>query len=624
MGKRLSEKNPFLRDTEKKKRLMVSAITSSQRQEGIEISDARAEEVYKIVFEEPPVAFFRLTQAGDGREELFVESLGGRRLGARFDVSRRDLLAVEGAPLSYWVPGEVLQLFRSVPALQPSLGEARQGVATANNPRFVRQRWEVSANAIGPGHRWVSFAKGGDFCRFYTDIDLVIWWKNKGEDIRRFEGAYIRNEELYFRPGLTWPRRTQRGFNVRTMPDGCIFDSKGPAIFARHEKHGDYLLGVLNSSMVEYLCRALMSFGSYEVGVVQKLPIPYPVGHLKHIATLARQIRDAKADWDEGNEISTRFKEPWLAAALRERPEQALRETLGAVIAREASADAQIQSWYAELDAAVFEAYGLSPETREIVLTDLEPRPPELIWPQTEGKNAEQKRTEHVWRLLSFCVKRVIEGDDDGIVPLVKCSNEPTLEDRVLAELAKIVGIDRLHEFEGEVASELRKRAPGYKRADSIGDWLTNVYFEHHVRLYKSRPIYWHLASSQQNDPAFGIVAHYQRFGKDAFRKLRGTYVRGCLERLERDLGHARRENRADEAVDLEQKIEEVRGFDKNLQALEEGKFPIRVPWKENAKQPKGWAPDIDDGVKVNILPLQTAGLLRIARVVSDQSQDDE
>jgi hypothetical protein len=59
--------------------------------------------------------------------------------------------------------------------------------------------------------------------------------------------------------------------------------------------------------------------------------------------------------------------------------------------------------------------------------------------------------------------------------------------------------------------------------------------------------------------------------------------------------------------------------------------LPVRVPRNDAAKQPTGWSPDIDDGVpdiddgvKVNILPLQTAGLLRIAKVVSAASEEDE
>ena len=44
--------------------------------------------------------------------------------------------------------------------------------------------------------------------------------------------------------------------------------------------------------------------------------------------------------------------------------------------------------------------------------------------------------------------------------------------------------------------------------------------------------------------------------------------------------------------------------------------FRILTPWKSEAERPHGWDPDIDDGVKVNIEPLQRAGVLRVGKVV--------
>lgn len=649
MGKRLSEKNPFLRDPDKKKRLMLSAIASSQRQEGIEISDARAEQVYRIVFEEPPVAFFRLDrkewiQQRDIREEQFLKVLADGAQGVRFNVSRRDLLAVDGAPLSYWIPGELLQLFRALPGLR-ALATVQRGMFTSDDHRFVRHHWEVRQTAIGTskvelesGKRWARFAKGGDFSRYYSDVVLLVDAEKDFARVKRAaldKYAYLKGntdwvihpENSYFAPGLTYPRRTQRGFNVRVLPAGCVFGEKGPSIFSKHRGDQDFLLGVLNTTVCEYFSRVMMSFGSYETGVIQKLPIPRPGVELKRrIASLARRIHDAKAKWDEGNETSTRLKEPWLAAMLREGPERPLAEGLDALLSREAAADTEIQASYDELDAAVFDAYGLSPETRETVIRDLGPRPPELIWPQMEGKSAEQKRLEHVIRLLSFYVKRIVERDDDGIVPLVACNNEPPLDERVLGELGTLVGADRAHVLEGELASELRRKVPGYKRAESIRDFLANAYFEHHVRVYKSRPISWHLASTGEGGgtPAFAVLVHYHRFTKNALRKLRGTHVRSFIERRERDLALARQANRTDEALEIQRDIEETQAFDKKLQGLEEGRYPIRVPWRKAAEQPKGWDPDIDDGVKVNILPLQKAGLLRIARAVSTKGGEDD
>lgn len=124
--------------------------------------------------------------------------------------------------------------------------------------------------------------------------------------------------------------------------------------------------------------------------------------------------------------------------------------------------------------------------------------------------------------------------------------------------------------------------------------------------------------------PGFAVLAHYHRFGRDALRKLRGTYVRSFTERREREVAQARKANRTDEALEIQRGIEEARAFDKKLQGLEEARY--RVPWKKASEQPKGWDPDIDDGVKVNILPLQLAGILRIAKVVSTKSaeEDDE
>jgi hypothetical protein len=43
----------------------------------------------------------------------------------------------------------------------------------------------------------------------------------------------------------------------------------------------------------------------------------------------------------------------------------------------------------------------------------------------------------------------------------------------------------------------------------------------------------------------------------------------------------------------------------------------LHSPYRKKPEdRPKGWAPDLDDGVKVNIEPLQKAGVLRLARVM--------
>ena len=70
-------------------------------------------------------------------------------------------------------------------------------------------------------------------------------WKDDGAEMKawiifRYGGGHwarnIRSTEHYFRPGLTWPRRTQSGFGMRAMPRGCIFADKGPAVFVENDE----------------------------------------------------------------------------------------------------------------------------------------------------------------------------------------------------------------------------------------------------------------------------------------------------------------------------------------------------------------------------------------------------
>src|SRR5690606_34454471 len=184
--------------------------------------------------------------------------------------------AVPGSPFAYWVSDAIRDIFRRFPPLEGNAGTVKRGLGTADDFRFVRAWWEVAPERIGysaedtlTGRGWVHFAKGGSYSPYYADVHLVVNWWGKGAEIRAFPRAFIRNEEFYFRPGLTWPLRTQRGFSLRTLPQGCVFGHKGPAMFPSNENALVPLLGIGNSTVYFSLLRAQIAFGSYEVGVIQ-------------------------------------------------------------------------------------------------------------------------------------------------------------------------------------------------------------------------------------------------------------------------------------------------------------------------------------------------------------------
>jgi hypothetical protein len=208
------------------------------------------------------------------------------------------------------------------------------------------------------------------------------------------------------------------------------------------------------------------------------------------------------------------------------------------------------------------------------------------------------------------------------------------LLERVRAKLASFFPAQDPHTLEIEVVNELKKRVKGCARAESLQDWLTDVFFDFHCALYQQRPILWHLSSSQESaEPALSVIVHYHRFDHDRLAKLRSVHVRDRLGTLRREAAQAGKDGREDDRLELLAAVEEVEAFDRKLANLQEGHhagseggdddYRILTPWKKPEDRPKGWRPDLDDGVKVNIAPLARAGLLRTKNKFGAKEPED-
>jgi hypothetical protein len=222
-----------------------------------------------------------------------------------FRVANEEFAVIPGSPMAYWMDTSIRNLFLELPPLEGSGGEVRQGMATADDFRFVRLFWEVHPGHIGFSHedsvrdkRWVPYAKGGEYSPYWSDIHLVVEWERRGEKVKEHvNGRYpylngnaewvVKNEEYYFRAGLTWPLRTQGGFNPRVLPAGCAFGHKGPAVITKCSDDALVVLSGLMQRPTLFAIGALATFGSYEVGAIQRTPF---VGH-----ALERDTRTAVA-----------------------------------------------------------------------------------------------------------------------------------------------------------------------------------------------------------------------------------------------------------------------------------------------------------------------------------------
>ena len=158
----------------------------------------------------------------------------------------------------------------------------RQGVATADDPRFVRAWWEVPTSAVGLDRDWAPFAKSSEYSPYWDDLVWVIRWKNDGQEIGAFDRSRPQNTSYFGRSGITYPARSVLGFNPRAFPARAGFGHMGSVAFPRGIGAGA-LVGYLASRPLEYVLS--FSNGSlqgkkgaypnhYEVGQIKELPWP--------------------------------------------------------------------------------------------------------------------------------------------------------------------------------------------------------------------------------------------------------------------------------------------------------------------------------------------------------------
>ena len=188
-------------------------------------------------------------------------------------------------------------------------------------------------------------------------------------------------------------------------------------------------------------------------------------------------------------------------------------------------------------------------------------------------------------------------ADPDGIVCLPAVGEAPAAE-RLEKLLAAAYGSD----WSATKRAELLAGTGG--KATTLEAWLRDEFFEQHARLFHNRPFIWQVWDTRRTD-GFSALLHYHRLDRPTLEKLTYAHLGDWVERQRADAkaGEPGADGRLRAAQALQAK----------LGAILEGEPPydIYVRWKPLAAQPLGWQPDLDDGVRLNIRPFVTAGVLR-------------
>ena len=240
-----------------------------------------------------------------------LEAIQNPNCGWRFQAKQKDFEKIPGSPIAYWVSDKIREIFEKNKKLG-EVGEAKQGLATADNNRFLRLWNEVNYNKIGYNmsnsqevleskKKWFPFNKGGEFRKWYGNQEYLVNWENDGYEIKNFydEKGKLRsrpqNIESYFKESISWSKVSSSNFSMRFYQKGLLFADAGMSYFSNENLK--YILGLSNSKLINKILSLLSPTLNFEVGHISNIPI------IKKENTLVEKLVEenlniSKEEWD--------------------------------------------------------------------------------------------------------------------------------------------------------------------------------------------------------------------------------------------------------------------------------------------------------------------------------------
>lgn len=230
---------------------------------------------------------------------------------------------IPGSPIAYWASDAVLTSFINYSPLAKRL-VTREGMATADNERFVHCWWENSHSLIGfnaknarddiaMSHSWFPYQKGGDFRKWFGNNELTVYYANDGKAIKEnidpktgrirshnYNGAYA------FKEGITWSSLSSSSIHVRLSEAGSLFDSKGAKGFARSRDEALYSMSLINSTVSGNYLSFLAPTLDFKVGDI--IEIPDANSGIDAVASVTKETVQLSKDDYDSLETSWDFK----------------------------------------------------------------------------------------------------------------------------------------------------------------------------------------------------------------------------------------------------------------------------------------------------------------------------
>lgn len=604
----------------------------------------------------------------DGRNEaekaqLLREAARNNAHDLRFETSASTLAVIPVRPIVYWASQEMLDAFAEGTPLG-EIAPAKQGLATADNERFLRQWFEVSADrsymrardredAKASGARWFPHNKGGEFRKWWGNQDYVVNWEEDGREIQSLvdpktgkQRSRPQNIDCYFRPCVSWARVSSGDPSFRLFDSSSIFNDKGSAIFLDSEKQTFRIIGYLNSSTTLQLESTIAPTVMFEVGQMKNLPWIEP--EFFDATGVERLIDIFRADWD-ARETSWDFaRPPYLRGGY-----SLLQDAFDDWYRRSCESADEAQRLETENNRYWADVYGLVDEVEiDVPLSRVSlTYNPLFAFAPSKG-SPERSEEEYRWlhyqrsarELISWAVgvtmgrysvdvpglvladqasslddfrARVaeprLEADDDGIIPVTGGAFDDDASRRVKAVLRVVFGASDLGDniefltrcLAVKSGSSTAEFVPPVIPADpeqALEDYMAKSFAADHQKDYSGRPVYWPLESPKGT---FRALIYLHRYTPDTVGQVLTKYAAPFVDRLKVESEAIGRERDAVMGDDRKADRERAR-IDKRRAEIDATIAEVQG-FIDSILQPLAQRRihlDLDDGVRINRLKL--------------------
>ncbi len=577
-------------------------------------------------------SFVRLIDGGSEEEKLnaLKEAISDPECGWFYRVSVDDFQKIPGSPIAYWVSEKLRDAFQKNRLSE--VAEAKQGMATSDNERFLRIWHEVIINnscfnclshkeSQKRIEKWYAYNKGGQFRRWYGNNIFLVNWQYDGVELRTFveeinkfrPGGRLKNQEYYFSENITYSSLSSGLFSARYNSPGFIFDTKGSCIFPKRISL-QMLISFLNCSVAQELLNILCPTLDYSSIGINALPIIHT--NIEFFPNMMIQI--SKSDWDS-YETSWDFASlPLLDASYRG---DTIASTYSNLRAHWNEMTLEMQRLEEENNRIFIEAYGLGDELtpdvplKEITLTC------NPYYRYGDSKSESELEAlllaDTMKELISYavgCMFGRYSIDKPGLIlanqgetysdycRLVPDSTFPADPDNAIPVLdGDWFSDDIVSRFRkflrvtfGEERYEENLRFVEAALGKDLRQYFLRDFYNDHVRRYKKRPIYWMFSSP---DGSFNTLIYMHRYRPDTASIVLSEYLREYQVRLTAYMDNLqRKEANPDlskgEKVSALKELDKLRKTQDVLTAYERDVlFPLANQRIEI---------DLDDGVKVN------------------------